>query len=154
MEIVSLIASSTQRVLLEAVEDLKERVVPLAERCSEFQNLNDALNDQLVDMQHQMTISRDKLKRARLSLQNEKEESKRLRLAFERQRIAKEGEVTEKKEMQAQLDSKDKEVSFLFYFRPFSPNTPLLFFELPDQTFRKETQGSIEKAKSKIDSRW
>ena len=153
MEIVSLIAPSTQRVLLEAVEDLKERVVPLAERCSEYQNLNDALNDQLVDMQHQMTVSRDKLKRARLSLQNEKEESKRLRLAFDRQRIAKEGEVTEKKEMQAQLDSKDKLV-FLFYFRPFSPNTPLLFFELPDQTFRKETQGSIEKAKSKIDSRW
>ena len=102
-------------------------MVPLAERCSEFQNLNDALKDQLVDMQHQMTISRDKLKRARLSLQNEKEESKRLRLAFDRQRIAKEGEVTEKKEMQAQLDSKDMEVSFFNLFSSLLSQHPPSF---------------------------
>ena len=86
-------------------------MVPLAERCSDFQNLNQVLNEQLVDMRYQMTISRDKLKKAKLSLQAEKDESKRLRLAFDRQRMAKEGEVTEKKEMQAQLDSKEKIIS-------------------------------------------
>lgn len=59
-----------------------------------------------------MAISRDKLKKAKLSVQNEKEESKRLRLAVDMQRRAKEGVLAENREMQAQLDAKDKEVSY------------------------------------------
>ena len=85
-------------------------MAPLAEQCSEFKNLNEALNRQLQDVQCQFTISREKLKNAKLSLQTEKEETKRLRLAVDRQRKAKEVVVTENKEMQAQLDAKDKEV--------------------------------------------
>jgi hypothetical protein len=61
-----------------------------------------------------MTISKDKLKKAKLSLQTEKEESRRLRLAVDRQREATKGVVTENREMQAQLDAKDKEVSVPF----------------------------------------
>lgn len=86
-------------------------MAPSAEQCSELKKLNEALNRQVGDMQSQIIISRDKLKKAKLSLQTEKEETKRLRFAVDRQRMAKEGEVTEKKEMQAQLDAKDKEVS-------------------------------------------
>jgi hypothetical protein len=89
----------------------------LIERCSEFKNRNEALNRQVEELLSQDAISRDKLKKARRSLQTEKEESTRLRLAFDRQRKAKDGEVTEKKEMQAKLDAKDREVS---YFRPLS----------------------------------
>ena len=59
-----------------------------------------------------MTLSKDKLKKAKLSLQTEKEETKRLRLAVDRQRKAKEGVVIENKEMEAQLDAKAKEVSY------------------------------------------
>ena len=59
-----------------------------------------------------MAISRDKLKKAKLSVQNEKEESKRLRLAVDMQRRAKEGVLAENREMKAQLDAKDKEVSY------------------------------------------
>jgi len=101
------------RALLEAVEDLKERVAPLAEQCSEYKNLNQALNRQLQDVQCQFTTSRDKLKSTKLSLQTEKEETKRLRLAVDRQRKAKEEVLTENKEMQAQLDAKDKENKLL-----------------------------------------
>ena len=84
----------------------------MAEQCSEFRNLNEALNRQLRDADSQMAISRDKLKKAKLSVQNEKEESKRLRLVVDMQRRAKEGVLAENREMQAQLDAKDKEVSY------------------------------------------
>ena len=87
-------------------------MAPLAEQCSEFRNLNETLNRQLRDADSQMAISRDKLKKAKLSVQNEKEESKRLRLAVDMQRRAKEGVLAENREMQAQLDAKDKEVSY------------------------------------------
>jgi hypothetical protein len=87
-------------------------VSPLAGQCLEFRNLNGALNRQLKDVESQMTISRDKLKKAKLSLQMEKEEAKRLRHAVDLQRKAKEGVLTENREMQAQLDAKDKEVSY------------------------------------------
>ena len=103
---------STKRALLEAVEDLKERVAPLADECSKLKNLNEALNRQLEDAQSQMIISKDKLKKAKMSLQTEKEEAKRLHLAVDRQRKAKEVVETENKVMQAQLDAKDKEVSY------------------------------------------
>ena len=86
-------------------------MAPSAERCSEFKNLNETLNRRLEDLQCQITMSRDKLKKARLSVQTEKEERERLRLAVERQMMAKERVVTEKKEIQAKLDAKDKEVS-------------------------------------------
>ena len=88
-------------------------MAPLAQKCSEFKSVNEALNRQLRDAESQMAISRDKHKKAKLSLQNEKEESKRLRLAVDMQRRAKEGVLTEKREMQAQLDAKDKEVSYI-----------------------------------------
>jgi hypothetical protein len=88
-------------------------VAPLAERCSGFKNLNEALNRQLEALQSQITFSRNKLNKAKLSLQTEKEETKRLRLAVDRQRKAKEEEVSEKKEMQAKLDAKDREVCYL-----------------------------------------
>lgn len=100
----------TQRALLEAVEDFTDRVAPLAEQGSELKNLNNALNRQLEDMQDQLMISRDKLKKARMSMQVDKEELKRQRLTINRERIAKEGEMAEKKEMQAQLDEKDSKV--------------------------------------------
>lgn len=74
--------------------------------------MNETLNRQLRDADSQMAISRDKLKKAKLSVQNEKEESKRLRLAVDMQRRAKEGVLAENREMQAQLDAKDKEVSY------------------------------------------
>ena len=108
-----LINPFNQRALLEAVDDLKERVAPLTEQCSELKNLNDVLNRQLDDVQSQNIISRDKLKKAKLSLQTEKEETKRLRLAVERQRKAKEEVETENRGMKALLDAKDKEVSYL-----------------------------------------
>lgn len=97
-------------------------MAPLAEQCSDFKNLNEALTRELEDVQCQMTTSRDKLKKARLSLETEKEETKRLRLAVDRQRKAKDGVATENKEMQAQLDAKDKEVSYCA-----CPLSPLVF---------------------------
>ena len=101
----------TQRALLEAVKDLKERVAPSSGRCSEFKNQNETLNRRLEDLQVQITISREKLKKAKLGVQTEKEEAKRLRAAVERQRLATKEVVTEKNEMQAELDAKDREVS-------------------------------------------
>ena len=113
-----------QRVLLEAVEDFKGRVAPVAEQCSELKNLNEVLNRQLEDQRSQTIISRDKFKKVKQSLQTEKEETTRLRLAVDRQRIAKEREMTEKRGLQAQLDAKDKEVG---YFIP-SLHSPSLVF--------------------------
>ena len=113
--IVTLIRSLTsQRVLLEAAADLKERVAPFAEQNSELINQNEALNRQVEDLESQKTIFLNKLKKANLSMQTRNEETKRLRFALNRQMIANEGEVTEKKEMQAQLDGKDREVSHFF----------------------------------------
>ena len=85
-------------------------MAPLAERCSELKIRNEILNRQLEEQHSQAAIARDKLKKAKRSLQTEKEESVRLRLAFDRQRMAKNGEATEKKEMQAKLDARDREV--------------------------------------------
>lgn len=99
-------------MLLEAVKDLKERVASSVERCSEFKNQNDALYRELEELRSQFTISREKLKRAKLTAQAEKDETKRLRLAVDRQRIAKEAVVTDKMELQAKLDSRDIEVSY------------------------------------------
>ena len=109
---------SLQRVLLEAVQDFKNRVAPLANQCSELKSLNDALNRQLKDMQSQLKISEDKLKEAKLSVQTEKEESKRLRFAIDRERIAaKEGEMDDKKkEVQIQLEAKDGPLASGFWF--------------------------------------
>jgi hypothetical protein len=85
-------------------------VAPAAERCLELKNLNETLNRQLEDLQSQIKVSRLTLKKAKQTVQTEKEETKRLRLAVDRQRLAKEGVVTEKKKMQAELDARDKEV--------------------------------------------
>jgi len=104
---------AVSKVLLEAAKDLKERLAPSAERYSELKNLNEALNRQLEDLQSQIIISSDKLKKAKLSVQTEKEETKRLRLVVDRQRIAKEEAVTDNKEMQAKLEAKDKEIKLL-----------------------------------------
>jgi septal ring factor EnvC (AmiA/AmiB activator) len=107
-----------QKALLEAVRDLKDRVAPSAERCSEFKHMNEALNRQLEDLRSQTTIFREKLKRAKLTAQTEKEETRRLRLAVDRQRIAKEAVVTENKKLQAKLESRDKEASCFVLFMP------------------------------------
>jgi len=104
---------AVSRALLEAVEDLKKRVTPSVERCSEFKNLNEALNRQLEELRSHATIFKEKLKRAKLSVQAEKDETKRLRLSVDRQRIAKEAVMTEKKELQAKLESRDKEIKLL-----------------------------------------
>jgi len=104
---------AVSRALLEATKDLKERVAPFAERCSELKNLNEALNRQLEDLRSEATVSREKLKQEKLTVQTEKEESKRLRLAVDRQRTAKEAVVTEKKELQAKLESRDREIKLL-----------------------------------------
>lgn len=87
-------------------------MAPSAERSSGFKDLNENLNRRLNDLQSQIAISRDKLKKAKLSAQAEKDEAKRLRLAVDRQRIAKEGAMTEMKELQTKLDAKDKEVGY------------------------------------------
>ena len=99
-------------------------MAPSAERYSELKDLNEALNRRLKDLQVQITTSRDKLKKVKQNLQTEKEETMRLHLAVERQRNAKKEVVTERNDMQAKLDAKDKEVS---YSNPFSPPSSFHF---------------------------
>lgn len=93
-------------------------MAPSAERCSEFKHLNETLSRRLEDLRSQTTIFREKLKRAKLTVQTEKEETRRLRLAVDLQRIAKEAAVTGNKELQAKLESRDKEASCFVLFMP------------------------------------
>ena len=86
----------------------------MAQQCASYKTLNEALNQQLKDLQVQNHISRDKYKKAKLSVESEKQETKRLRFAVERQRLAKEGVITEKKELQAKVEDRDKEVISCF----------------------------------------
>jgi len=92
------------------VKDFKERTAPLVDRYAESETRNETLNRQVEDLQSQNRISRDKRKMAELSVQTGKEEIERLRLVVERQRIAGESAMTEKNELQAKIERRDKEV--------------------------------------------
>jgi len=145
---------AVSKVLLDAVEDFKERMAPSAERSSELKNMNETLNRKLEDLHLQITISRDKFKKAKLSAQTEKDETKRLRLAVDRQRTAKEAMATEKKELQAKLESRDKEIKLL--------NTKLKVLakkqkvtstrsgEDPDSSFQVETKTGLNTKRRRI----
>ncbi|KAF8801412.1 hypothetical protein BYT27DRAFT_7114935, partial [Phlegmacium glaucopus] len=98
-----------------ALKRLEERAAPLADRCAEYKTLNEALNRQLEDLRSQNQISRDKYKMAKRSLQTEKEETERLRLAFERQITANKAMMKGKNETQAKLEEQGKEVNIVCF---------------------------------------
>lgn len=88
-------------------------MAPSSERYAELRSLNEALNRRLRDLESQIKLFRDKHKLAKLCVQTEKEEVKRLRIVVERQRSGREIAITEKNELQAKVEERDREVVFV-----------------------------------------
>ena len=105
-----------QTALLQAAKDFKERLAPLAKQYSEVKKLNEALNQQVKDLESQAKTVRLRHEKAKLDMENEKEETKRLRLALERQRVLRETEQTENQALQTRVEQCDREVRFVSIF--------------------------------------
>jgi len=145
------------RVLLEAVKDLKERVAPLVERCSELRNSNEALTRQVQDLQSQIKISKEVLKKAKVNTQTERDEVKRLHLAVARQRAATEVVMTDKKQLEAKVEQQDKEIKLLntklkaLSKKPKPKSTHNV--EDPDSSFQVESKTELETTRRRLKRR-
>jgi chromosome segregation ATPase len=105
---------------LLATKDLEERIAPLFRRWEEVRKENDDLRDRLNVLHGESVAAKEKAKKARTAIQDEREESQRLAQKVDTYKTVLKGRDGEVAKLKAELEERDKKVwpqlFFLIFF--------------------------------------
>ncbi|KIM49609.1 hypothetical protein M413DRAFT_112695 [Hebeloma cylindrosporum] len=102
--------SATSTALLLATKDLEERIAPLFQRWEEVKKENDELRDRLNTLHGERLAAKEKAKKARIAISDEREESQRLAQKVDTYRTLLKGRDGELDKLKTELEERDKKV--------------------------------------------